>query len=483
VNRRLALALAALMLATVLVPAASARQGADVERAYLGDDPSEASPGQRGVLLTVEFRNVDDVKFRAVEAELDANDHLKPAFEGAGTDDRTATLDPDEVWKAQFRVNLAENLTANSEIEIPVDLQMRADEAKNTCSEGNYWRSSHDVTVYVPGRTLAGADTHRDRLATEQRLEVPITVANTGDGEAGTLDVSSASPSDSGLDVRSPQTSVRIDQLAPDANRTLPVTLLTPDATGVHELDVTIEYANAVGAPETVTRTVPFVVASRGEASVRVGLADATVTAGRVNPLSFTVENRGENRMRDVILDVNPASSSTRLPEVVPLNGTGHNALGTLDPNTSTRVPVSVLVARQASDVQPLTVAYTWTDPSGFERTETRNVGLVVEGAIDVQLCGHEARLDDDRPVDPRGPPDQHQQHRGHERLPADPRRRGRRRNADPLPGRPRPGLADPLHPRHASQRLGRARASPARDHVDQRPGTGPRARDAGRRA
>lgn len=395
-TRTLLLALTLLAGSLPLAPPASADfdKGADFERAYWGDTPSEASPGEYGRLLTVELRNADGIEFYDVRAELSEHANVTPAFPGAETTHLGKVYDSGDLWKAQFRVDLSPDLTAGQEVELTVKTHMKANEDGGTWNVGDIRRETIEFDVLVPGQTRISVDAPADTLTTDTRTTLPVSITNEGDGQAGTLEVSFAPSEGSGLEVRAPQTSVRVDQLAPGASHEIPVTLLGPSNTGVHNLAITVDYANTVGEPTTITRTLPFVVATRGQDPLEVHLRQEQVTAGRISELTFVVENPGQDPARDVELEVTSDGRVNGLPEVVPVNGTGSIRLGTVAPGETAHAIVRLATAEEAEDVQALQVRYRFTDASGFERSQTRLFGLTVEGAIDIQITGLTARLD-----------------------------------------------------------------------------------------
>jgi hypothetical protein len=395
----LPLALALVGLLALASPAAGAFDvGGEFERAYWGSTPSEASPGDHGRLLTVEIRNADTIAFHAVEAELRDHANLTPSYTGAEKVNRGASFAVGDLWKARFRVDLDDNLTVGDELDLDLRLTMRASEGGSGFSEDEILRDTLDVAVPVPGRTSLDVETQTPSIPRDTRATIPLAITNTGDGPAGTLDISAAPAAGADLRVPSAGSTTRVDELTAGETTTIPLAVIAPGTTGLHDLQVTIRYASTVGEPEVENRTVPINVAYRSIDPVQVRLVDGTATAGRVNELTFRVENQGSTELDDLELHVSPRAEAAQPggSAVTPLNGTGVAGVGDLAPGETGTAEVSVYASEDAPDLVPLDVVVQWRDPSGLDRDVERSFGLVVLGAIEVQMTGLDARLHED---------------------------------------------------------------------------------------
>lgn len=387
------------LVAFVLVIAGSAAGafdvGAEFERAYWGSTPSEVSPGERGRLLTVEIRNADTIAFHGVQAELQDHANLTPSFAGAEEIHRGASFAAGDVWKAQFRVDLDENLTVGDELELDVRVSMRASEDGSGFSEGDIMRNSLDVTVPIPGRTSLTVEPADPSIPRDTRTQVPLTITNDGDGPAGTLEISARPAAGAELRVLSAGSTIRVDELGAGETTTVPLTVIAPGTSGLHDLDVTIRYASTVGEPTVANRTVPLNVAYRSIDPVEIHLTEGTVTAGRANELTFRIANHGSSTLTDPEIHVQQRSAGAEAPasSVTPLNGTGVVGLSDLGPGNTTTAEVSVYASQQAPDLVPLDIRLQWRDDSGLDRSFERAFGLVVQGAIEVEMTGLDARL------------------------------------------------------------------------------------------
>jgi hypothetical protein len=272
---------------------------------------------------------------------------------------------------------------------------MRASEGGSGFSEGDIKRDNLDVSVPIPGRTSLTVDAEDPAIARETRAQVPMSITNEGDGTAGTLEIRASPAQGSELRVPSAGSAIRIDELGPGETQTVPVTVVAPATTGLHDLRVTVTYASTVGEPTVANRTVPTDVAYRSIDPVQVRLGDDQITAGRTNELPFRITNGGETRLRDLEAHLVTTTGEAAATSVSPLNGTGVLALGTLAEGETTQAEVSVYASREAPDLVPVDLRLQWRDDSGLDRSLERTFALVVQGAIQIEMAGLDARLDE----------------------------------------------------------------------------------------
>jgi hypothetical protein len=398
VSRRSALAAVALALVALLAPQpaqAAFDVGAEFERAYWGQTPSEVSPGDGGRLLTVEIRNGDTIGFYGVEAELRDHANLTPSLAGGDEINRGETFAAGDVWKAQFRVDLDDNLTVGDELGLDVRVTMRANEDGSGFDEGDILRETLDVTVTIPGRTDLSAEATTPSVPRDTRTTVPIAITNDGDGAAGTIEINASPGPGSGLRVASAGSVERIPRLGPGETSTVDLTVVTPAETGLQDLRVGLTYASTVGEPVRRSLTVPLNVAYRSIEPVSVDLV-GEATAGRASEVTLRVTNDGQEALGDLEARVQPQAPPQGPSQLTTLNGTGVVALGPLESGQTTSADVRVYASRQAPDLVPVDVTLQWRDDSGFDRRLERTFGLVVQGAIEVQMTGLDARLHGD---------------------------------------------------------------------------------------
>ena len=396
-NRVLALLVAATTLLALLPTPGSAQveRGAAVERAYWGPagDPSEVSPGEFGRRLTIDLINEDEGPFYAVEAELQPHPALEPSYAGAESVSLAETFSIGELWSAQFRVDLDDNLTVGDSLEVVVDLTMRRANNGPSWSEGDYLTEQFEVDVPIPGRSILDVAPGADTLFTKSRATVPIDIRNAGDGPMGTLEITFEPGTSSALQVQSPLQPIRVKALPGGQRVTTEVQLITPETTGVHTLLVQVDHVNSVGEDRSITKTIPFLVAETPYDPISVTLERDKVTAGRQALLPFTISNMDGRDALQVDLDLEVLSAFEQVPSVVPVNASNRVRLGNLPAGETSQVDVRVLVAENAANTQTLRGTLSWTDPDGFDHEEVYEFGLIVLGAIDIRVSGLEASV------------------------------------------------------------------------------------------
>ncbi len=375
-------------------------QGAEVEKAFWGTSPSGVEPGERGRTLTVQFRNADTTDFYAVEAELLDHPDVTPAYEGAETVHRAEDLDGGDVWQASFTVDLSDNLTVGQRVELQVRLTMRAVAGGATWSADQYRQETFDMDLPIPGITRLDLTAPRTHLPADAGTTLDLTLTNIGTGTAGTLEVRVAPTSTSTLNVRSPQAPVRLGDLAPGEQATLPVTLLAPSATGTQLLEVAVDHVDTVGQTTTTTFELPLSVTYRSQDPVQARLATSVATAGRVNDLRLELTNREDHPIEglEATLSIGSATSgavtTASATWAAPLNGSGVQQIGDLAAGGTTTLTIPLYVSREAPDLIPLQLQLSWTDTEGVAQATDRTYGLVVAGAIDLQITDQVAFLD-----------------------------------------------------------------------------------------
>lgn len=378
---RVAVVLIAL-LAAGLAPAASASSGIHVEAeaAYWGEAGArlEASPGDTSRVLTVEIRNTGPATITGVTAELDLPRGFNASYEDA---DRATTgaIASGGVWSARFVLDVPPTAVPGESVTFRGVVSARPVENASTGEVGGRRTETFDVEVPITGRSRLTLAADRDDLPAHDIANVTLSLRNDGDGDIGTVAVEVTNAPGSALRVRSPIGPVEVPGVPARGSASVDVTLVTPATLGIETVLVKVSYADATGTRVTVDREVPFVVFDPGAPPFHVTLAEARVKAGRSQILHFAVHNGGSVLATEVT-----ATLATGNVAIVPVNATNVQSLPDLGPGDNTTLEVPVVVSASARGAQALQFTLAWRGPEGARHTHDYDLGVEIEGAIEV---------------------------------------------------------------------------------------------------
>lgn len=380
---------AALVALAALAPPAAGFVGTEIETAYWGNATAraEVSGGDLGRTLTVVFRNVDTATMTGVEAEMTLPAGLTPTYAGAHRAELAGSLAPGATWHAGFKVDLAQGLAAGQQVNLTGLVRMNPD-------GGQARQLAFAASLAVTGRTNVSVVSAVEALSVHDRTLVPVALRNGGDARAAGLEVAVAPGTGSSLKVLDPVAAVRLGSLAAGGEAVVNVTVLTPSTPGLQTLAVRLAYVDGAGSDQVRTHELPFVVGDEPLGPVAVALRTERVTAGRDQVLVFAITNARGGPLRELSASLAFPASAGAPPAMFPRNASAAAELGQLAPNATALFTVPVFVAPGAAPSQALTLTLAWQDEGPLSHTRSYDLGVAVEGAMDLAFSATCAAFD-----------------------------------------------------------------------------------------
>lgn len=382
--------LAALVLLVGVLPGATAAQlRVEADAAYWGEAGArrEASPGDTSRVLTVEVRNSGATPLAGLDVALDLPSGFKPSYDDA---DRATTgyLAAGAVWPARFVLDIPQDLRPGESVTLRGTVTARPVDNASTGEVGRRESDAFEVPLAVTGRGALLLDVDPEELPAHDVAKVTFRLENRGDAPLGTVRAEVTNAPGSALRVRAPLGPVDLDDVPAGGNATFEAALVTPDVPGAGTVLVDVHYADATGATVSFVREVPFLVHDPGPPPLHVTLDETRLKAGRTQVLHVRVHNGGLERAG--ALD----ATLVAVAGIAPVNASNVQALPDLGPGDNATFVVPVVVSATARGAADLRVALAWRDTDGARHSEVYDLGVEVEGAIEVLASESCARYD-----------------------------------------------------------------------------------------
>ena len=223
-------------------------------------------------------------------------------------------------------------------------------------------RTTVHATVEIPRRPIFAVETATVDLHPRETGTVTLAVTNAGSKPANATTATVQAPG-SALSVGS--TTAFLGALGPDdtATVTVPVTATRSATGGPHDLTLTPSYVDTDGSQQTAPqRTVGVTVAAapRFEVVKRQG----TVSPGESGTIGWTLANRGESTVRDVVIRLEPTGTAVTLDG----GGAATRHVERWIPGEERTVSMAVQATEQARNgSHPVRATVTYTHAAGLQ--------------------------------------------------------------------------------------------------------------------
>lgn len=312
-------------------------------------------PGvEQTVTVSVEndAEDVDDQVTTASAVEVTARDGSTPIEVRSGPI-RVGTLADGQPADVPVRVRVPTDAPGGS-YQLPLDVvyEYEGDERE---------RTTVYATVEIPQRPIFDVETAAVDLHPRETGTVTLGVTNTGSKAANASTATVRAPG-SALTIGS--TTAYLGALAPGDTTTvaIPVTATRSATGGPHDLTLTPQYVDADGVQQTApARTVGVALA----AAPRFEVVDrhGAVSPGESETVDWTLTNRGESTVRDVVIRLEPTGSAVVLD-----GGAATRHVERWAPGEERTVSLSVQATERARNgSHPIRASVTYTHAAGLQ--------------------------------------------------------------------------------------------------------------------
>ena len=372
-RKALALTALTLLVAASLVGAAPVASGANITQfireinATWGtpSTPTGASPGDSNVPLTMTFQYTYPLGASSVQGLLtlpagftlfDGTNETYASTSGAVPSDSIFQLTYDGIFLsptlATGLYNFSLGLWAYSGASIVL-------------------QQNSTIGVFVLGNAQLQFGTPSPSISAGQVSQVPLTISNTGSGNATQV---SLTVSASGVSILTP--SLELPSLAAGQSKSLEVEVYVPSsASGTTvTLLVAATFSDPYGVQQSVTQGVGFYVTAPSTYPLDFQSADTSLVPGGINSIPITITNEEPGSAYQIHTLVSSSSQVSIL--------TQFPVISELAANASVTEPLEAFVSASLADAPlSLTFSYSFTDAQGFTSSYTQSVGLFTIGS------------------------------------------------------------------------------------------------------
>lgn len=355
-------------------------------------NPMEAGPGDQHVPLSIIIQYVPEEQVTAtgISMELIPNGPFSNPLVGNTTPvayptvfgGLTATeteFNPGDTGIVQFIVNIHSNVQATNIYKMYLRIMYFE---KPLTGELNYEQVTMSFTVQVLGRPQLEVNLPNTILLTEQTTDITIEIGNTGSAVANDVQVEMTIPPP--LIVIEGTTSWELGQLAVDTTQKIRVPLYAPkiSLTSTYQLVILVFYRDQTGITRSETHYGGVVVhgnTDRTTNHLEVEFSVGNITAGKSNSLLIQVMNPNSNAVFD-------ARVGLELPPPLILMGMDNQwQFEQIPTQSGQEIPVEIYAPEAGMGyTYPIVVTIAFKDHMGVDQIETRTLGLLVIGDIDL---------------------------------------------------------------------------------------------------
>jgi hypothetical protein len=234
--------------------------------------------------------------------------------------------------------------------------------------------SNPDIALEVTPNTLTMLDVN----------SITLKIANLGN--AGVKDISVQTSMNMPLILLGSDGKFNLKRLGPGEESTITLSLYVSETSAPSaQFSVTLSYIDDSNQLRTETRVLFLFITARSQellSPIDVRLTPSELKSGMINNVTITLRNRGTSTLRAVSVSLTSSASATWLEE-------GLVQVGDLAPGQEARLVNRLFIPSDSptSIAIPLTITYYGQD--NIQKTENRQVGVLVRGVITFELVSY----------------------------------------------------------------------------------------------
>jgi len=351
--------------------------------------PMEVGPGDQNVPLSIIIQYTGGpLPATGISIKLDPDQHLStptgtdpvayPTLLSRGVEQSQTTFNPGDTGIIQYVLNIHPIALINHPYKMELRVMYFEDDLGDLDSEV----AKVPFDVRILGRPQFEVSFLNNTLVAEQDNLFSIRITNIGSTTANDVNVELILPPPLILNEVSHHWNNL--QIGIDETSELDAMIYAPELSmeSTHQLSLVITYRDVSGNTQNETFSGGVVVhgdVTQQTSDLQVEFSTGNITGGRINLLSIYVNNFGSDNVYDV-------SVSLELPPPLILSGADNNwYFGQLLAQSTKEILIEIYAPEGAiSSTFPIGVTFNFKDDVGVEQIESRNLGLLVVGDIDM---------------------------------------------------------------------------------------------------
>ena len=343
----------------------------------------EAEPGDRNIPLTLTAQYTGSLVLSRMTVILHPPTGFADSNGASHPVAHTSTIQPNTIFQLGFNLNIASN--------VQLGTHTFTVQFTYTRTDGSTDEESIDTTVRLNGKVNMIFQHSETSLNPGVANAISFRLKNSGSGDATKISVTISPP---------PQVSIlsempSIFSLGAGQTRDIGVTIFVPATSAGSALTfiASSTYKDAYSSLRSITQSLGLSVNSRSPTSIQfsISIEPGTITTGSVSNLTLTLSNHGNMGMHTISASYSfPGSQVTLLaPDI--------SQIASIEAGNSSKIAISVFAPTTTASSVLLQVSLKYYDDNGILTQETRTIGLLSKGIIDLELV--------DYSVIPKSPP------------------------------------------------------------------------------
>lgn len=339
-------------------------------------NPIEAGPGDRNVPLTVTLEYLPYQYGKTTATSINSTLTLPDGFtdiDGVRTASAYAVgVVPNSIFYLNFNLNIDSSL-AVANYTIPMTISW------NSTSYTNLEQST-EVTVQLKGKVKLNFENAQTYLNPGEVNNVEVILSNTGSGDAYEVSTTISAPSQVSILNKTPTISTLKASSTINLNMSIYV---APAAEGLPlTFSLATTYKDAYFNGRSFSQTLGFIVkdVSPSMSPIALDVQPTTLTTGKVNGLNITVSNIGDSPIRK--LSISFGFSGAQITWLRPDLAQTETLLS----GQSITIQAKVYAPPTATTSVALQISLKYYDTNDILNQETRSIGLLSQGTIDIEL-------------------------------------------------------------------------------------------------
>jgi hypothetical protein len=337
--------------------------------------PIEAEPGDRNIPLTLTAQYTGSLALGRMTVTLHSPSGFTDSNGASHPIAYTSTIQPNTIFQLSFNLNIASSVRLGTHTFTVQFTWTRVDS-----STDEEWV---DTTIHLNGKVNLVFQHDEISLNPGQANAISLRLRNSGSGDATKISATISSP---------PQVSIlsempSVFSLGSGQIRDIDVTIFVPATSAGLALTFSASstYKDAYSNLRSITQSFGLSVNSRSLTSIQfsISIEPGTLTAGSVNNLTLTLSNNGNTGMHTISASYSfPGSQVTLLaPDI--------SQIASIEAGNSSKIAIRVFAPTTTASSVLLQVSLKYYDDNGVLTQETRTIGLLSKGIIDLELVDY----------------------------------------------------------------------------------------------